>query len=151
MEDSPARNTFVLIVKPGDTINDVKNEIFDKMRQNNIFARPDDIRIVFKGKHLDEGTTTYEVLVDDVPIEDAIEPTSVRDLFIVPATIELAGAEIELVSMFSRETRLGAALKTVVDDYRFAQAWDPKGWFWAPADAARNKIGVLEYQANSDF
>ena len=55
--------------------------------------------------------STYEVLVDDVPIDDAIEPTSVRDLFIMPATIELAGAEIELVSMFSRETRLGSALK----------------------------------------
>jgi chromosome partitioning protein len=63
--------------------------------------------------------STYDVLVEDVAVEDAIEPSSVRDLFVVPATIELAGAEIELVSMFSRETRLGGAIKSIVDDFDF--------------------------------
>ena len=63
--------------------------------------------------------STYDLLVDDVAAEDVIEPCSVRDLFLVPATIDLAGAEIELVSMFSREHRLENALKTVVDDYDF--------------------------------
>jgi chromosome partitioning protein len=63
--------------------------------------------------------STYEVLVDGVAVDDAVEPTSVRDLFVLPATIELAGAEIELVSMFSRETRLAAALKPIIDDYSF--------------------------------
>ncbi|HZJ47815.1 MAG TPA: AAA family ATPase, partial [Acidimicrobiia bacterium] len=63
--------------------------------------------------------STYELLIEDVSIEDVVEPTSVRDLFVVPATIELAGAEIELVSMFSRETRLRAALKPVADAYDF--------------------------------
>jgi len=52
-------------------------------------------------------------------MEDAIEPTSVRDLFLVPATIDLAGAEIELVSVFSREQRLRMALKPVLEDYEF--------------------------------
>ena len=63
--------------------------------------------------------STYDLLVDDIAAEDVIEPSSVRDLFLVPATIELAGAEIELVSMFSREHRLENALKTVIDDYDF--------------------------------
>jgi chromosome partitioning protein len=63
--------------------------------------------------------STYEVLIDGASVEDAVEPTSVRNLLVVPATIELAGAEIELVSMFSRETRLAQALKTVVEDYDF--------------------------------
>jgi chromosome partitioning protein len=63
--------------------------------------------------------STYEVLIDDIPVDDAIEPTSVRNLYVMPATIELAGAEIELVSIFSRETRLAAALKPVVDQYDF--------------------------------
>ena len=63
--------------------------------------------------------STYDVVVEDVAIEDAIEPSSVRDLFVVPATIELAGAEIELVSMFSREARLGSAIKDAVDDFDF--------------------------------
>ncbi len=63
--------------------------------------------------------STYDLLVEDVGAEEVIEPSSVRDLFVVPATIELAGAEIELVSMFSRESRLGNALKPVSEDYDF--------------------------------
>jgi chromosome partitioning protein len=63
--------------------------------------------------------STYEVLVDGVAVDDVLEPTSVRDLLIVPATIELAGAEIELVSMFSRENRLANALKPVMEDFDF--------------------------------
>ncbi|MGF1666369.1 MAG: ParA family protein [Acidimicrobiia bacterium] len=59
----------------------------------------------------------YDVLLRDVPMEDAVEPTSVRDLFVVPATIDLAGAEIELVSVFSREQRLKTAIATVAMDY----------------------------------
>jgi chromosome partitioning protein len=52
----------------------------------------------------------YDVLLKETELEDAIEPTSVKDLFVVPATIDLAGAEIELVSLFSRETRLRSAI-----------------------------------------
>ncbi|NNF65310.1 MAG: ParA family protein [Acidimicrobiia bacterium] len=63
--------------------------------------------------------STYQVLVDNALIEDVVEPTSVRDLFLVPATIELAGAEIELVSLFSRENRLKMALGQVIGDYDF--------------------------------
>jgi chromosome partitioning protein len=61
--------------------------------------------------------SVYEVLLKETPIEDVVEPTAVRDLFVVPATIDLAGAEIELVSVFSREHRLKAALKAAVGDY----------------------------------
>ncbi len=64
--------------------------------------------------------STYELLIDDdVSVEDVLEPTSVRDLHVIPATIELAGAEIELVSMFSREQRLKQSLADVLDDYDF--------------------------------
>lgn len=59
----------------------------------------------------------YDVLLKESPLEDAIEATSVRNLFVVPATIDLAGAEIELVSMFSRETRLGSAIEEIDDDF----------------------------------
>ncbi len=64
------------------------------------------------------GSTVYDALVnDDVLLEDVVEPTSVRDLFIVPSGIDLAGAEIELVSMMSRETRLANALKSIEGQY----------------------------------
>jgi chromosome partitioning protein len=59
----------------------------------------------------------YDILVDDVSAGDVLEPTSVRDLHVIPATIELAGAEIELVSMLSRELKLKKALNEVKDDY----------------------------------
>lgn len=69
----------------------------------------------FERRSLD--LSTYDILVDEVPVEEVLEPTSVRDLFLVPATIELAGAEIEMVSMFSREKRLAIALKPVIDEF----------------------------------
>jgi len=53
----------------------------------------------------------YDVLLKESTVDEAIEPTSVRNLFVVPATIDLAGAEIELVSLFSRETRLRNAIE----------------------------------------
>lgn len=59
----------------------------------------------------------YDVLLKEVALEDAIEPTSVRDLFVVPATIDLAGAEIELVSIFSRELRLRSSLMPIRADF----------------------------------
>ena len=44
-----------------------------------------------------------------------------------------------------------AAYKVVTDDFYYAQAWDPKGWFWAPADAAKMKIEMLKHKKDSDF
>jgi chromosome partitioning protein len=51
--------------------------------------------------------------------EDSVEPSSLRNLYVAPATIDLAGAEIELVPAFSRELRLRRALEEVKDDYDF--------------------------------
>jgi len=61
----------------------------------------------------------YDVIMRDTDLEDAIEPTSMKNLFLAPATIDLAGAEIELVPSFSRELKLRKALETVVDDFDF--------------------------------
>jgi chromosome partitioning protein len=68
-------------------------------------------------RHLD--ASIYDVILHDVPLEDCIEPTSLRNLFVAPATIDLAGAEIELVPAFSRELRLKRALDTVLPDFDF--------------------------------
>ena len=61
----------------------------------------------------------YDVIMRDLPLEDCIEPTSVKNLFVAPATIDLAGVEIELVPAFSRELKLKRAIATVVDDFDF--------------------------------
>jgi chromosome partitioning protein len=63
--------------------------------------------------------TTYEVLTAGVDIERAVVDTEVGGLRAVPSTIDLAGAEIELVSQFSRETRLAKALEAVLGQYDF--------------------------------
>jgi chromosome partitioning protein len=69
--------------------------------------------------------SVYEVLVDGAPLSSAIQQCpDLPSLWCVPATIDLSGAEIELVSLVSRETRLRKA----VDDFlqeRVAQGLDP--------------------------
>lgn len=55
---------------------------------------------------------TYELLVDGSPLADVVVPSpDIAGLDVVPATIDLAGAEIELVSVVARETRLQKALR----------------------------------------
>ncbi|MEK4762564.1 AAA family ATPase [Viridibacillus sp. FSL E2-0187] len=61
----------------------------------------------------------YDVLIDDEPIKDVIRETKVNNLYIVPATIALAGAEIELVSTISREVRLKHAIEDIKNDYDY--------------------------------
>ena len=63
--------------------------------------------------------STYEVLMRQAAIEAALRATEVERLDLVPATINLAGAEIELVSELSRETRLRDALQGVADRYEY--------------------------------
>ncbi len=53
----------------------------------------------------------YDVLVNEEPITDVILHTSHKNLDIVPATIQLSGAEIELTSQIARETRLLTRLR----------------------------------------
>jgi chromosome partitioning protein len=72
------------------------------------------------GLGIDRGeieVSIYDVMLKESELDDAIEPTSVRDLFVIPATIDLAGAEIELVSLFSRENRLRNAIQSGNGDF----------------------------------
>ncbi|MFD1427150.1 chromosome partitioning protein [Kroppenstedtia sanguinis] len=61
----------------------------------------------------------YDVLIDEVPAKDVILPSSIEGLDLVPARIELAGAEIELVQTLSREHRLKRALQGIRDTYDY--------------------------------
>lgn len=64
-------------------------------------------------------TTVYDVLVDDAPMSTAVQPTGIAHLALVPAGIDLAGAEIELVSLPAREQRLRNALSSVKEDFQY--------------------------------
>lgn len=62
--------------------------------------------------HHSEVNSIYDVLIDDLPIAEAVtHSSSISSLLCVPATIDLAGAEIELVSLVAREHRLRLALE----------------------------------------
>ena len=63
--------------------------------------------------------STYDVLLDDVsPVAAKVE-SKIKGLSVVPATIDLAGAEIELVPRISRESRLKQALEPVREQFDF--------------------------------
>lgn len=61
----------------------------------------------------------YDALLGDTAISAIIEPVEIEHVFVVPATIQLAGAEIELVSAMSRENRLKAILEPIRGDFDF--------------------------------
>ena len=67
----------------------------------------------------DVSNSIYDVIMHDTPALDCVEPTSLKNLFVIPATIDLAGAEIELVPAFSRELKLKRALEIVRSEYDY--------------------------------
>jgi len=61
----------------------------------------------------------YDVLINQVPIDEIITSSQIRNLDVLPSTIQLAGAEIELVTYISRENRLKHSLKPIKDKYHY--------------------------------
>ena len=61
----------------------------------------------------------YDVVMHDVSMDDCYEPTRFRNLFVAPAAINLAGAEVELVPVLSREFRLRRALEPIIEEFDF--------------------------------
>ena len=104
-------------------------------------------------KHDARETTIYDVLSSEASIRDALVPSAVEGLDGVPSTIDLAGAEIELVSVFSRETRLRKALEPVAEgtyDFIFLDCPPSLGLLTINALAAAQELLVpiqCEYYA----
>lgn len=74
------------------------------------------------GLGIDKGAVArdlYDVLLQEARVDDAIVGTELAGLWLLPATINLAGAEIELVSALSRETRMRRALDPIASRYDF--------------------------------
>ncbi len=61
----------------------------------------------------------YDTLINDVSMQDVIKHTAYKNLDVVPATIQLAGAEIELVSLMNREGRMKNGLERVKHNYDY--------------------------------
>ncbi len=71
------------------------------------------------GLEKDIEPSIYDVLIGSKSIHEAIQPTELGYLNIVPSSISLVGAEIELVNMMSRESRLKSALTQINNDYEY--------------------------------
>ena len=73
------------------------------------------------GAEKDVELSFYDVLVNDTQIIDTLEKTAIRNLLVCPSNMNLAGAEVELVSMMSREQRLKEKLEKLKErfDYVF--------------------------------
>jgi chromosome partitioning protein len=70
------------------------------------------------GQRAEEGDpSSYGVLVEEMRVTDAVQSTEVDGLDVLPSSLDLAGAEVELVPAFSRELRLRRALEPVIDRY----------------------------------
>ena len=61
----------------------------------------------------------YDVLVNETPIEETYQETVIKNLIVCPSNISLAGAEVELVSMMSREQRLKEKLDVIKEKFDY--------------------------------
>lgn len=61
----------------------------------------------------------YDALINEIPVEKIIYPTEQDNLYVIPATIQLAGAEIELVPTISREVRLRRIVRPLKEKYNY--------------------------------
>jgi chromosome partitioning protein len=61
----------------------------------------------------------YDVMLERAGLPQVIRPTEMACLHLAPSSISLVGAEVELVSILSRESRLKAALTSLTDEYRY--------------------------------
>lgn len=63
--------------------------------------------------------SVYDVIINDANINDVIKETNIKNLRICPSNINLAGAEVELVSMMSREHRLKEKIDEIINEYEY--------------------------------
>ena len=63
--------------------------------------------------------SVYDILINDNTLEEVVKKTNIKNLDICPSNINLAGAEVELVSMMSREHRLKEKLDIIKNDYDY--------------------------------
>ena len=71
------------------------------------------------GVEKDTGKSLYDVLINEEPVENTLQDTIEKNLKICPSSMNLAGAEVELVSQMSREHRLKEQLEKVKEDFDY--------------------------------
>src|SRR5437868_3690514 len=88
-------------------------------------------------------TTVYDLLTDDRAVSEVVRTTELPHLHLVPARADLAGAEIELVALSDRETRLRRALRLAAADYDYIFIDTPPSLGLLTLNALSSADGVL--------
>ena len=101
------------------------------------------------GLDKDIDPSTYDILVNEVELEEAMQDTIIKNLKVCPANMNLAGAEVELVSMMSREQRLKEKVDIIKEkfDYVFIDCPPSLGLITLNAFTASNSVLIL-YNVN---
>lgn len=71
------------------------------------------------GVNKEQKFSVYDVLIEDIEIENTLQKTNVKNLDLCPSNINLAGAEVQLVAMENREYRLKEKIDVIRDEYDF--------------------------------
>ena len=71
------------------------------------------------GVEKNNGKSIYDVIINDIEIKEAIVKSPIKNLWVCASNINLAGAEVELVSMISREQRLKAKIEEIENDFNY--------------------------------
>ena len=71
------------------------------------------------GVNKEQKFSIYDVLIEDIEVENTLQKTQVKNLDLCPSNMNLAGAEVQLVSMEDREYRLKTKLNNIRDKYDF--------------------------------
>ena len=71
------------------------------------------------GIEKDVENSTYDILVNETEMRETMQKTMIKNLFVCPSNMSLAGAEVELVSMMSREQRLKEKLEDIKEAFDF--------------------------------
>ena len=71
------------------------------------------------GVNKEQQFSIYDVLIEDIEVENTLQKTNVKNLDLCPSNINLAGAEVQLVSMENREHRLKEKIDKIRDQYDF--------------------------------
>ena len=87
--------------------------------------------------------TTYEGLLGEAAAQDCVMATAVDNLFLVPSTIQLAGAEFELIDIEKREGRMKHFLDSLTEDYDFAMIDCPPSLSMLTVNALTASNGVI--------
>jgi tetratricopeptide (TPR) repeat protein len=144
VEPSPAANTNNLVLlKPARAVPGVSSsalmqkawKAWEKQQYDEVFAIADECSKRFTAR----AAKQQAALEDFAPKERTLNYGALND---VATCLFIKGKSLREMRRYDEAKEV---FREILRNYRFAQCWDPKGWFWKVADAAQDEINCIEY------